>query len=65
MHYRLDYITQALTFNVIQTTDCKVPLSLNRKNGFVYQQAQWTIKKAGEDLMLSGNLTTNDSALII
>jgi hypothetical protein len=61
---RLDCITQALTFHVIQTADCKISRLLNRKDGLVYQQAQWTLGRATQDSMSCGNLSTHDSAFI-
>jgi lipopolysaccharide transport system ATP-binding protein len=64
MMRRLDSITQALTFNVIQTADCEVSRLLDRKDGLVYQPAQWTMGKADQDTLPSGNLMTNDSAFI-
>jgi lipopolysaccharide transport system ATP-binding protein len=41
---RIDYITEAVKFNVIQTPESKLR-PLDRANGLVFQQSQWSYEK--------------------
>ncbi len=38
---RVDYITEALTFYVVQTTDSGLERPLDRSNGLVFQHSRW------------------------
>jgi lipopolysaccharide transport system ATP-binding protein len=39
---RVDYITSAITFNVVQTSNSKLERPLDRSNGLVYQSSLWS-----------------------
>ena len=44
---RIDYITNAISFDVIQPADSDVVRLLDRSNGLVFQHADWSFKEIG------------------
>ncbi len=42
---RVDYMTEVIKFNVVQTTDSGLARPLDRSNGLVFQQSEWAYEK--------------------
>jgi len=43
---RVDYITEVITFHVVQTPESELERPLDRANGLVLQRSEWTYNKA-------------------